>query len=184
MAEEKAKTVVQEVSMADGRTVGFAGKRKMIKEAIETSDGVKGVRFDFRNGNSLFWPIDHGGLQEAYALHGIKQKGGDNAAGTEDVDDVQLDVEAAFEQCGKGIWKEQREGSGMGGTSVLLRALVEVSGKSVEEIKAFLKDKSQAEKMALRESSKVKPIVQRIEAEKVAKSAKVDTDGLLAGLGV
>jgi hypothetical protein len=72
----------------------------------------------------------------------------------------------------------------MAGTSVLLRALIEHNAgrKSVEEIKAWLKGKTQAEKNALRGSAKLKPIVDRIEAEKAAKNAKVDTEALLGEL--
>jgi hypothetical protein len=76
----------------------------------------------------------------------------------------------------------KRESDGIAGTSILIRALVEVSSKSVEQIKAFLKDKTQAEKMALRVSTKLKPVVDRLEAERASKNAKVDTDALLGEL--
>ena len=72
----------------------------------------------------------------------------------------------------------------MAGTSVLVRALVEHTGKTVEAIKAFLANKSQAEKVALRNNPKVKPIVDRIESEKAAKKSSVDTDALLDELAV
>ena len=77
----------------------------------------------------------------------------------------------------------KRDGNGMAGTSVLVRALCELKGKSVEEIKTFLADKSQADKVALRNNTKVKPIVDRIEAEKAAKKgAGVDTEAMLEGI--
>ena len=64
-----------------------------------------------------------------------------------------------------------------------MRALVESTGKTAEEIKKFLSDKTAAQKAALRTNPKIKPIVDRLEAEKAAKSAKkadaVDTDALL-----
>jgi hypothetical protein len=75
-----------------------------------------------------------------------------------------------------------REANGMAGTSVLARALAEVQGVDIEKVKAFLKDKTQAQKMALRNNPKVKPVVDRIEAEKQAKANKVDTDSLLGEL--
>ena len=70
----------------------------------------------------------------------------------------------------------------MAGTSILVRALVESTGKPVEAIKAFLANKSHAEKVALRGNPRIKPIVERMEAEKAAKAsgkAGVDTDALL-----
>jgi hypothetical protein len=82
----------------------------------------------------------------------------------------------------KGEWQKEREKSGMAGTSVLIRALVESSGKPVETVKAFLADKTHAEKIALRNNPKIKPIVDRIEAEKANKSGSVDSDALLEGI--
>lgn len=71
----------------------------------------------------------------------------------------------------------------MAGTSVLIRALCELYKQPVANIKAFLKDKTQAEKLALRNNPAVKPVVERLEAEKNAKAgSKVDSDALLAGL--
>ena len=44
--EAPAKAEVQIVKMNDGRNVGFAGKRKMVKETFtEGNSGI--VRFDF-----------------------------------------------------------------------------------------------------------------------------------------
>ena len=53
---------------------------------------------------------------------------------------------------------------------------------SFEQIKQFLNGKSQAEKVALRNNPKIKPIVERIEAEKASKKANVDTDAMLGEL--
>jgi hypothetical protein len=62
---------------------------------------------------------------------------------------------------------------------------VEVSGKSVDDIKAFLADKSQAEKLALRRSDRLKPTIERLESEKASKSKNaVDTEALLGDLGI
>jgi len=57
----------------------------------------------------------------------------------------------------------------------------EASGQSTCQY--FAKARSQQEKMALRTSPKLKPIVDRLEAEKASKGAKVDTEALLASLG-
>lgn len=176
----KPKAEVTKVKMSDGREVEFAGKRKLLKEIIVDEKGVK-IRLDFVNGTTRTFPVRDSYFYHA-AGHGMSQKYGDECAGLDDVDDMILGVDEMDKRLAeKGLdgWRIAREGGGLGGTSVLLRALVELSGKPAEEVKAFLATKSQAEKLALRNSAKVKPIVEKIEAEKASKAAKVDTDALL-----
>ena len=173
----KEKSPVETVTLTDGRSVDFVGKRKLLKESF--IDGHKvSVRLDFRNGETRTFHLPHE-LMLQFAAHGAEQKLGDETAGTDDVDDMVLAIDELIERLSKGEWNTRREGNGFAGTSVLLRALVEASGKSVEQIKAFLSGKTQADKLALRNSPKIKPIVEKLEAEKVAKTAKVDTASLL-----
>lgn len=173
----KPKAEVTMVKMSDGREVEFAGKRKLLKTVIVDDKGVK-VQMDFVNGTTRTFPVRDAYFYQA-AGHGMSQKYGDETAGLDDVDDMVLAVDELDGRLAKGEWTMKREGGGLGGTSVLLRALVELSGKTAEDVKAFLGTKSQQEKLALRNSAKVKPIVDRIEAEKASKAAKVDTDALL-----
>jgi len=176
--EVKAKSEVETVTLTDGRAVDFVGKRKMLKETLIEGDRI-GVRLDFRNGQTrTFWLPQE--LIARFAGHGAEQKYGDETAGVEDIDDMVLAVDDLDSRIQKCEWSIKREGGGMAGTSVLLRALMEFSGRSQEQVKEFLTGKSQAEKLALRNSPKVKPIVERLEAEKAAKGAKIDTDALLA----
>lgn len=174
------KQAVETVKLSDGRSLDFPGKRKLLKETIIEGENVS-VRLDFRNGETRTFPIPTA-LMLQFAGHGAEQKLGDETAGVEDIDDMVLAVDDLIERLNKGEWTIRREGSGIGGTSVLLKALVEFSGKSVEQIKAYLKDKSQSEKMALRNSTQLKPIVDRLEAEKITKLGQVDTGALLAQL--
>jgi len=177
-APTKAEKQVESVTMSDGRVVDFVGKRKMIK----TSDAdTLTTRFDFRNGETRLFTIKPE-LVNQFAVHGAEQKIGDETAGVDDVDDMVLSVDELITRLEAGEWTQKREANGMAGTSVLLRAIVEHSGRTVEQVKEFLKGKTQAEKLALRNSSKLKPIVERIEAEKAAKGSKVDADALLASL--
>ena len=176
----KAPTAVENVTMKDGRVVAFAGKRKMLKESF-VNDGKVSVRFDFRNGESRVFSIPDT-LLNKFAAHGAEQKLGDETAGLEDVDDAVMAVDALIERLNAGEWGAKREANGMSGTSVLARALCELKGKPIEVIKAFLSNKTAAQKTALRESAELKPIVQRIEAEKANKGAKVDTSALLGEL--
>lgn len=177
----KAKPEVETVELTDGRKVDFVGKRKMLKETIIDGDTVA-CRIDFRNGQTRTFVLPQELLLK-FAGHGAEQKYGDETAGVDDVDDMVLAVDDLDSRIQKLEWSQKREGSGMAGTSILLRALMEFSGRSQEQVKEFLTGKSQAEKLALRNSAKVKPIVERLEAEKLSKGTKVDTDALLGALG-
>lgn len=190
-ASGKAATTIEKVTMTDGRVVEFSGKRKLLKESTFPEDGSPPiVILDFRNGETRSFQIPSELLFKA-AAHGAEQKLGDETAGVDDIDDMVLAVDDLIGRLSKlntdgsfaGEWTAKREGSGMSGTSVLMKALIEYSGKTKEAISEFLKSKSAAEKMALRNSAKLKPIVERLESEKLSKAAKVDTDALLAGLG-
>lgn len=192
-AAKKAKTVVTEVTMQDGRVVPFPGKRELVKTYdINEAEGNVSVRLDFRNGQVRFF-VPPVGLLLKFVGHGAIQKLGDELADPKltDIDDKVEAIDELIEQLNKGEWSSRREGGdSMAGTSVLLKALVELTQKAEEtleeaktRVKAFLKDKKQPEKMALRNSPKIKPIVERLEAEKLASGTKIDTDALLAELG-
>lgn len=196
-AKAKPSTEVEKVTMLDGtgRVVEFVGvKRRMLKESFFPEDGsTPYVRLDFRNGETRSFKIPQE-LLFRFAAHGAEQKLGDATAGIEDVDDMVLEVDEIIERLNKFEWSVKREGGGMSGTSVLLKALLEVSettakakgtvAKTLDEIKIFLKARSPAEKVALRNAPALRPIIERLEAEKLSKAAKVDTGALLAGLEV
>ena len=177
----KQETQIETVVMQDGRAVDFAGKRKLLKESIVGDDGSVQIRLDFRNGETRLFTLP-GNLMTRFAAHGAEQKLGDEIAGTDDVEDCVLAVDNLIDRLYNGEWSVKRESNGMAGTSVLMRALVEHTGKTPEQIKAFLSGKSQAEKVALRNNPKIKPIVDRIEAEKASRKTNVDTDALLGEL--
>ena len=178
----KQETQIETVTMEDARVVEFAGKRKLLKTSTITPDGTVSVRMDFRNGQTRTFTLP-GSMLAKFAAHGAEQKLGDEIAGLDDTDDCVLAVDELIDRLYNGEWGVKREANGMAGTSVLARALCELTGKTREQIKAFLAGKTQGEKVALRNSGKVKPIVERLESEKVSKASKVDTDGLLAELG-
>lgn len=177
----KSETQVETVTMTDGRLVDFAGKRKLLKESSVNADGKVQVRLDFRNGETRLFTLPDA-LLNKFAAHGAEQKLGDEIAGLTDTEDCVLAVDELIDRLYNGEWSVKREANGMAGTSVLVRALVEHTGKTVEQIKQFLNGKSQAEKVALRNNPKIKPIVERIEAEKASKKANVDTDAMLGEL--
>ncbi len=190
--EKKPETVIETVTMKDGAIVEFAGKRKLLKESTVDADGTVKTRLNFRNGEFRLFTIPPA-LLGKFAAHGAEQKLGDEIAGVDDVEDCVLAVDELIDRLYSGEWGVARQAGGMAGTSILLRALVEHTGKTPEQIKAFLAGnpsaippvpaKTQAEKVALRSNPKIKPIIERLEAEKAAKgTAKVDTDALLGEL--
>lgn len=183
-ATESKDSKVETVSMKDGRLVDFAGKRKLLKDTfIEGSDVT--IRLDFRNGETRTFKIPQE-LMLKFAGHGAEQKLGDEIAGVDDVEDCVLAVDDLMTRLDNKEWSTKSAGNGMAGTSILVRALMEFTGKTLEQIRAFLSSKNQAEKIALRNNPKVKPIVERLESEKAAKmagAAKVDTDAMLATIG-
>lgn len=180
---EKTSKQPEVVKMTDGREVEFSGKRKLLKESVFNEDGtLQGVRLDFRNGETRFFVLPPA-LFYQFAAHGAEQKLGDETAGIDDVDDQVIEVDELIQRLNNGEWNIKREGGSNAGTSVLLKALVEfIPQKTLDELKVWLKAKSQAEKNALRGHPQIKSIIDRIEAEKLAKNAKVDTNALLASL--
>ena len=182
MSQQKKETQVETVKMGDGRVVDFPGKRKLLKSAAVV-DGKVQVQLDFRNGETRLFTISDALLLK-FAAHGAEQKLGDEIAGLDDIDDCVMAVDALIDRLYNGEWGVAREANGMSGASVLAKALVEHTGKTMEQIRVFLSSKTHAEKVALRGNPKIKPIIERIEAEKASKKAgSVDTDAMLGELG-
>jgi hypothetical protein len=171
------ETQIDSVAMQDGRVVDFSGKQRCKADTYENEQGLN-VQLDFRNGETRIFRM-RPEMVNQFALHGAKQKLVDEMAGVKDLDDAILAVDELVERLDNGEWAQKRQaGEGIAGTSVLLRALVAFTGKSVADVKAKLKGMSQTEKMAMRANAKLKPIIDQMEAEKSNKS-NVDTDSLL-----
>lgn len=185
-AEKKAKTekVVQTITMDDGRVVEFAGTRRMQKTGTIHSDGRVTVRMDFVNGETRSYNVIPE-LFSKFALHGAEQKLGDEIAGVDDVEDAIEAVDALIIRLEKGEWNVKRAtGQGLAGASILVRALVELSGKPVSAIREQLASMTMEQKMALRKNAKLAPIIQVLEAKKNANKEKkvgIDSDSLLSG---
>lgn len=179
--------------------------KKLIKDHYFDAEGHPHVELFFRNGEHRDFRIPEILLLK-FAAHGAEQKLGDNVAGTPDVDDMVEATDSLIKQLHSGEWSAQREG-GFAGTSVLMKAMTlyhlrkagihaphaeapqehktaysAAFAEKLGKVREFLGPKSQNEKMALRSSAQLKPIVEELEAEKLAKAQKVDTDALLAAL--
>lgn len=189
-----AETTITTKVMNDGRTVDFPGARKMQKEGGETKDGDLVCRFDFINGATRSIKLREDMIRK-FALHGALQKIGDAAAGEKDVDDMVEAIDSTIKQLDAGDWAVKREAGGFSGTSLVIRALAEVTGKDVDKVKEGIekrlsdlkaagKDTSrQALYAAFRQNPKVSAVIQRLESERTKKAAApVDTDELLTEL--
>lgn len=187
-AQPKAtKAAVEVVQMEDGTQAEFVGKRKLLKESNFDAE-TPVVSLKFRNGKIVRFQIP-ADMLAMFAAHGAEQKLGDEAAGTELVDDMYVDIEALavrLSDTSKSVedrWYAAREpGSSIAGISDLVTALVEFSGKTVDQVKVFLADKDAKTKTALKNSDNLRPIVERLQKERAAKGPKIDTDSILAGL--
>lgn len=187
---KKKATVYTDVKLEDGREVKFAGTRKMQKKYEETPEGVKAT-FDFVNGATRSITIGPDSKLIATLVgHGLVQKIGDETATTADVDDMVLEVEAMIQRLASGeFYAERAAGDGFSGASVVLKALVEVTGLSLEAVKANIEKKLAATEGLTRKAlydsfrnpnSKTGVVIARLEQEKLAKSAKIDADAELA----
>ena len=129
-------------------------------------------------------------VMEYAIFHGLKQKLVDAAAISRNpetgraasVEDKYQAVKTVYDRLLAGQWNAVREGGGATG-GLLLQALVRMYArrKTIEALKAFLADKSDAEKTALRKNPRVATIIEDIRAE-TGKAASIDTDELLGEL--
>lgn len=185
-APAKKRDVIK-VKMQDGRDVEFAGKRKVIKTVLE--DGRAGCRFDFINGETREYLVPaHHMLYSAG--HGFGQKIGDNFAGMKDdngqpadIDDIVLASDELYEKLSAegSSWNEATGGGG--GVSLLIKALMEAKGQTVEKVKTFLASKTDDEKKALKLLPPIKAIITKLQDERDAKRTKdIDAGALLAEL--
>lgn len=205
----KAKAEVTTVVLSDGRSVGFAGKRKMLKETLVDSSklvtegdtitlqsGAVSVRLDFRNGETRTFAVPVELIAKSVG-HGMEQKLGDETAGEEDVADMIVCVDDLIDRLGRGEWRTERAaGDGFAGASIVIRAIMEASGKDQDYVKKWLQGKLDAakakgEKMSRKElydafrkpGSRTGDIIDRLEKERLSATSKVDADSALAELG-
>jgi len=206
----KAKAEVLTVTMEDGRSVDFAGKRKVLKETVideslivvdgdvmQISAGAIAVRMDFRNGATRLLPIPLS-LLARFAGHGGEQKFGDELASPADKplseDDMVIAIDDLFADIAAGKWGKGRAagGGGVSGASLVVRAIMEASGKDLATVKAFLEKKLAADPQLTRPAlynsfrapgTATGAIIKRLEEEKLTKTAKIDADAALAELG-
>lgn len=185
----KKEVVYNTIVMEDGRTVDFPGETKAMK-SFEAKDGAVVGRIDFANGKTVNFSTSDMALIFAAAAHGLGQKIGDSYSGQKDPDDayqVAASLSERLQSQGVDGWTKAREGGGSGDTGIglLVKALMEVTGVSETDVRAYLETLDNPMKKALRESDPtVSPVYNRLKAERDAKKPQptVDTAGALAAL--
>ncbi len=205
----KSAREVVSVQMEDGRTVEFAGKRKVLKETlideskvtvdeasgvVQFEVGAVAVRMDFRNGATRTLPLPLA-LIARFAGHGGEQKFGDELASPADKplseEDMVMAIDDLYADIKAGKWGKGRAsgGGGVSGASIVVRAIMEASGKDLATVKAFLERKLAADPALTRpalynsfraEGTQTGAIIKRLEAEKVTKAAVIDADAALS----
>ena len=155
------------------------------------------VTVTFSNGKDL--AIDTATLspeiQRMAMMHGIKQKlvdAGAIARNTEtgasaSIDDKYAAVHEVYTRLTSpnGTWNKQRgdggESKSTGGTNnLLIRALMQMTGRGKDYVDQFLSAKTKEQRAALKRNPRVVAIIAELQA---AKAGDVDTDALLGELG-
>lgn len=155
-------------------------------------DGNDGLRLAFANGLELVLQTRDlaPSIIAQAVLHGLKQKLVDAAAISRNTEtgrpatvaDKYEAVKAVYDRLLAGQWNATREGGAPTG-GLLLQALCRMYAgrKTADELKAFLADKTDAEKAALRKNPRIAQHIADIRAEQ-AKDGGIDSDDILAGL--
>lgn len=165
------------VKMDDGRVVGFGKRQKLDKEILFRDGFAYAVRFNFRDGASITLDLSKVPVEIGAHLvaHGASQKCGDECADLDSVADMFAAVEAMIERLTSGNWSAERQG--FAGQSILIEALIEVTGQTREQVREVLKTLTAKERAALKTDKLIKPVYDRIETER---AKDVNTGDLLA----
>ena len=170
------------------KTIVTTTKRPTI--SAEVVDGL--LVIEFSNGEQLEVApaMLSDEIRNAAMLHGLKQKLVDAAAIARNtdtglsasIDDKIAAVREVYARITSpnGTWNKVREagaGSG-GGNGLLLRALMQYTGKDKATVEAYLDEKTAEEKKALRTNGKIAAIIAELQRAK----AGVDSDELLGEL--
>lgn len=148
-----------------------------------------GAWFDYADGSRSAVVFDElaEDIRVRLMAHGWKQKLADGAAIPRDqetgrsatVADKINAMQAIAGRIAAGVWAAAGGGGGASSEKMMLvRALAEFSGKSLEDAREFVDGKTKAQQTALATNPKIKAILDRIREESVA---MVDSDELLDG---
>lgn len=163
---------------------------EMAKGTLYTfSASIDGASMVYADGSSdaVQWSDLTDQIRAHLMAHGWKQKVADGAAKSRDpetgrsaTDGEKISAMRAIAQrLAAGVWAIAGGGGGASSEKMLLiRALAEFSGKSLDDARAFVEGKTKTQQTALTANVKIRSIVDRMRAESVS---MVDSDELLDG---
>lgn len=156
---------------------------KMKMEMKETESGFQAV-MEFSNGEKRTFEFgpDHD-LFARFAAHGVEQKLRDRIAASETVEDAVKAIDTLVEALGAGDWSTRGSGEPRDTSGLLVRALAQITGKDVEEVKAVVNALDKKQQAALRADPDIAKVIESLRPEKKAPKG-VDLAGLKASLGL
>jgi hypothetical protein len=152
----------------------------------------------FSNGNEIVVDANmlNQSVRDAALMHGLKQKLVDAAAISRNLDTgASATIDDKYNAVKKiadrlmlpdGVWNEGRKSADAGSTagvnSILLRALMQMTGRDEAYVRDYLSAKTKEQRAALRKNPRVVAIMAELSAATVVNG--VNTDELLSELGV
>jgi hypothetical protein len=163
----KANASKTEVVGSAGNIAGIVRKATVVKD-----EG--GACWTFGNGKTINVGVNDlpDNVRDALLVHGLVQSVSDTYSGIKDVDEAWEAAAKKVEALLRGELTIKREG----GNSLLAEALSNLSGKSVEEIKAKLQEGGEAAVKKVSKDVRVKAEMAKIQAERLAKQAEGQED--------
>lgn len=110
-------------------------------------------------------------LNQQAAGYGALRKLGDLANGKTELPELKKQVAAMLDRWDAGQWNNYK---GPGGTSVVMKALMELKGKSASEVREFLAGKTMQQKADIKRLPEVAAIVRRLSKPKAVPGDLLD----------
>jgi hypothetical protein len=159
-------------------SIAFGVRQMCKKQIVRDSNGKPvAVHFLFRNKNILECPLDQlvADMVIELAAHGIKQKVGDEGAKEKVTtpDEFEAQARLMWQRCLDGT-AFTRMASGIETGGDLAVALAKWRGKTLAEAQEFVKGLTQGERNKLKVHDEIKPILDRIAAERAGDIGDVE----------
>lgn len=186
--EPRTKTEYRDVTMADGTVVKFPSKRSILRDILRDGNDVVMV-VNAVNGEQR-WYTANPKMYFDYVSQGMLDKFGQEIDGKLSVDDQLAQLDALHNRINVECeWSKPSEADSFSGTHIVVRAMGNVTGKSKEEIVAYINKKleeGKAQKLSrqqlykiIGENPRFSAEVAKLEAEAKAKleaAPKVEVD--------